>query len=189
MPINTFTKESIVQISKRLKQLSRRVIKSTQPHNLTNSTPRRSAVLLPLCYDNHVPSILYTKRTNKLKFHSGEISFPGGRIDTNESHTQCALRETYEEIGISSSCIDILGVHHDIQTHGHRNPISVITPVIGYINTDLTQLQLQPSPDEVDFIFTVPLNKFLSFDDTIFHRTRHTYPAYNTTYQANARIT
>lgn len=106
MPVNKFTAETLQLITKRLTSLHRRYIKpiSDNEHN-----PKRSSVLLPLCNDNNIPSILYTKRSSQLRHHNSEISFPGGRIDQNENDIQCALRELYEEVNISDNDVQVLG--------------------------------------------------------------------------------
>ncbi|KOB64624.1 Nucleoside diphosphate-linked moiety X motif 8 [Operophtera brumata] len=53
-----------------------------------------AAVLVPLCNVQDVPSILYTVRSSNLRTNSGEISFPGGKTDLDETPVQTALRET-----------------------------------------------------------------------------------------------
>jgi len=58
---------------------------------------------------NGVPSLLFTKRANTLKSHRGEVCYPGGRRDENETVEQTALREANEEIGLPSDCVDIWG--------------------------------------------------------------------------------
>lgn len=66
---------------------------------------RQAAVLIPLCIDKGEPSMLFTRRTRRMRRNTGEISFPGGRIDKGEESTPwvTALRETEEEIGIPRS--------------------------------------------------------------------------------------
>ncbi|KAL4246250.1 Coenzyme A pyrophosphatase [Abortiporus biennis] len=72
-------------------------------------TPKSAAVLVPFCNVNGKPGILLEVR-GKLRTHSGEVSFPGGRIDkTDASSLDAALRETEEEIGVHRSRIEILG--------------------------------------------------------------------------------
>ncbi|CAL1714995.1 unnamed protein product [Somion occarium] len=68
-----------------------------------------AAVLVPLCNVNNKPGILLEVR-GKLRTHSGEVSFPGGRVDqTDESALAAALRETEEEVGIRPEQVEILG--------------------------------------------------------------------------------
>src|SRR5881397_822171 len=77
---------------------------------------RPAAVLLPLV-DGPDPSILFTKRTDDLPRHPGEISFPGGmRHDEDGDLLTTALRETEEELGLSREAVDVLGMLEPLQT-------------------------------------------------------------------------
>ncbi len=69
-----------------------------------------SAVLAPLFVKDGKPHLLFTKRTDLVKHHKGQISFPGGRRDPEDvSMLDCALRETNEEIGVPPEQVTILG--------------------------------------------------------------------------------
>lgn len=124
--------------------------------NLKTSILKRAAVLIPLCHVNYELSLLYTLRKQDLKRHKGQVSFPGGKQDAEDSNLEItALRETEEELGINKSNIDIWG---------HGNSIIgkefEIYPVVGYIGRiDISSLT--PNPSEVDFAFSVPVNHFL----------------------------
>ncbi|MDA3878771.1 MAG: CoA pyrophosphatase [Prolixibacteraceae bacterium] len=122
-----------------------------------NTIPRKSAVLIPLFYQNNELYICFTKRNNKLKNHPGQISFPGGKYDYADLNTRTtALRETYEEIGIVASEIETLGRLTDLYI-----PVSnyIITPHIGFIKN---MLHLKINKDEVDRLISVPLNAIFS---------------------------
>ena len=67
------------------------------------------AVLVPLVETPRGLSLLYEVRPAKLHHHSGEVCFPGGRMEPGETPRQCALRETREELGITAERIELQG--------------------------------------------------------------------------------
>ncbi len=118
--------------------------------------PVPSAVLIPLFLKNGVYHILFTKRTENLQHHRGEVSFPGGvrhPDDTDILHT--ALRETSEEVGIAPEDVEILGVLDDFITiHNY-----LVTPFVGFV---AAEHPLQINPAEVERIIEVPLSFLLT---------------------------
>lgn len=126
------------------------------PIFLKDSTQKENAsVLVPLCIDSNEVCLLYTLRSLKLKNHSGQIAFPGGKMDENETVYQTALRETEEEIGFPRDEIDVWGKMQNVQG---RNKSVVIMPVVGYLK-NFSMERLHASEDEVAEIFTVPIRK------------------------------
>ncbi|XP_049876424.1 mitochondrial coenzyme A diphosphatase NUDT8-like [Pectinophora gossypiella] len=113
-----------------------------------------ASVLVPLCVVGDEVHILYTKRSMNLKIHKGQVSFPGGKMDNNESVVETALRETEEEIGVAREDVDVWGQMSGIQG---RNKDMLITPVIGEIK-NFKMDKLTPNPQEVEEIFTVPIS-------------------------------
>lgn len=112
-----------------------------------------ASVLVPLCVENGEVCLLYTLRSTQLKNHSGQVSFPGGKMDENETVYDTALRETEEEIGVQRQSIDVWGEMPQAQG---RNREVIITPVVGLIrNFDMSKLKR--NVDEVEEIFTVPM--------------------------------
>ena len=78
-----------------------------------------AAVLVPVIISD-TPSILLTKRTSHLSAHAGQVSFPGGRIDPEDSGPEAAaLREAWEEIGLEATSVQVLEPHGR-PDHGHR---------------------------------------------------------------------
>lgn len=113
---------------------------------------RPAAVLIPLVCSENKWHLLFTRRTDLVQSHKGQVSFPGGAVDKNDrSREQTALREVYEEIGVKADEIEILGRLVDMPTvTGY-----MITPVVGYMNWPL---ELQLSHQEVSRAFIVPLD-------------------------------
>jgi len=122
-----------------------------EPRAVPEYRLRRAAVLVPLVVRPHGVTVLLTRRTDHLKSHAGQISFPGGRAEERDSSPiETALRETEEEVGLHRRHIEIIGVLPDHATvTAYR-----ITPVVALIEPPFTLL---PDPGEVAEIFEVPL--------------------------------
>ena len=116
---------------------------------------KSAAVLLPIVARPDELTVLFTRRTEHLRAHSGQISFPGGRIEEGDASEQAAaLRETQEEIGIAASSIEVVGRLADYHTRtGFR-----VTPVVGLVAVPFT---LRVDAHEVDEVFEVPLSFLL----------------------------
>jgi 8-oxo-dGTP pyrophosphatase MutT (NUDIX family) len=113
---------------------------------------RDAAVLVPVVDRGDDAGVILTKRTEKLRSHSGQIAFPGGRIDPDDrSPEDAALRETEEEIGIDRAFIEVIGRMPDyFSGSGFR-----IVPVLGVVRPDF---MMTINRDEVDDAFEVPLS-------------------------------
>jgi nudix motif 8 len=114
---------------------------------------RRAAVLVPLCHIDGVASVLFTRRSETVGTHKGQVSFPGGMIDDDDdSDEHAALRELEEELGVRADDVELLGRFHDAQaiTGVH------VTPVIGFLG-EVELDALTPSPEEIDDVFTLGL--------------------------------
>ena len=124
------------------------------PFSEINSTPAAVLILLYLA-DNEIYFFL-TKRTDELKHHKGQISFPGGTQEGNEKLIDTALRETQEEIGINKTSISIIGTITPLFV-----PVTgfMIYPFIGY---SLNKLNPKPDPVEVATIFSVNISDLLN---------------------------
>jgi 8-oxo-dGTP pyrophosphatase MutT (NUDIX family) len=121
------------------------------PQFLTEA-PRPAAVLIPFLHDGTGWQILLTRRHSDLPEHSGQVAYPGGRADPEDtSPEQTALREAYEEIGIRPVDVHILGRLQDYLTITNYR----VTPVVGVIPWPY---HLHPAEDEVSRIFTIPLD-------------------------------
>jgi 8-oxo-dGTP pyrophosphatase MutT (NUDIX family) len=114
-------------------------------------TYRAAAVLVPLVCVQGEWYLLYTKRTELVPNHKGQVSFPGGAVEAaDSSREETALRETWEELGVEREAVDILGHMWDMPTITGF----VITPVVGWM---AWPVELHPEPNEVSRAFIVPL--------------------------------
>jgi 8-oxo-dGTP pyrophosphatase MutT (NUDIX family) len=136
---------SAVQIESRLNELKQ--ILALRPKNALPADPPllRAGVLVPLIPGDSQLRMLFTRRTESVLLHRGQISFPGGQKEpSDENLLETALRESYEEIGLPPSHVEVLGQLDDVFTavSGY-----VITPFVGVIPSDLSLLR--PAPEEV----------------------------------------
>ncbi len=116
-----------------------------------------ASVLFPIVLRESGPAVLFTRRTEHLRDHPGQISFPGGRVEADDvSPAHTALREAQEEIGLAASHIEIIGYLPEYRTGtGFR-----ITPVVGLVRPPF---ELRPDPAEVAGVFEVPLAFLMDF--------------------------
>ena len=135
--------------------------KNYKPYINGYKNMKRAAVLIPLVKKDNSYSILFELRSKTMKRQPGEISFPGGIIENNESPKEACLRETFEEIGIKEEDIDIISQLDVYVSHANL----IIHPYLGLIkNTD----NLNLNESEVDHVFLVPLNYLLDYDVTCY---------------------
>jgi 8-oxo-dGTP pyrophosphatase MutT (NUDIX family) len=112
---------------------------------------RPAAVLAPVVAREGEATLLLTQRAASLRDHSGQIAFPGGKIEPGESPLDAALREAEEEIGLSRDSIEILGCLDPYQTStGFR-----VFPLIGLVRPPFA---LTLNREEVDDAFETPLS-------------------------------
>jgi 8-oxo-dGTP pyrophosphatase MutT (NUDIX family) len=108
-----------------------------------------AAVLLPIVAHAE-PTVLFTRRTPHLSRHAGQVSFPGGRLHSDDrSLVRTALRETEEETGIGTEFIDVAGYLDCYET----GTGFAILPVVGLLKEGFA---LAPDPNEVEEVFEVP---------------------------------
>lgn len=125
------------------------------PRQFVDRPLRQAAVLVPLV-TRSAPSVLLTRRTDHLSSHSGQVAFPGGKVDDGDADAVAtALREAEEEIGLPPSQVEILGALPDYLTGSAFR----VTPVVALVRPGYT---LQINPDEVADAFEVPLSYLMN---------------------------
>lgn len=138
------------------------------PRVIERVQTRHSSVLLPLIENNGHLEVLFEVRSSALTHQPGEVCFPGGRVDGEESYEMTAVRETMEELLIGNDQIDVIApldyleMNYGVSVHVYLGVLR------GYQGTY--------SNDEVDHVFTVPLSWFLEHEPEKYVATVHTVP-------------
>jgi 8-oxo-dGTP pyrophosphatase MutT (NUDIX family) len=119
--------------------------------DLPSAMPRTAAVLVPVIEYQAGPSLLLTERATGLSSHSGQIAFPGGRMDPEDaSPVETALREAEEEIGLNRGYVRPLGYLDPYLSSSNY----FVLPVVAAVRPGAP---LAPNPTEVAELFEVPL--------------------------------
>ena len=112
-----------------------------------------AAVLVPLFEREERLHVLYTRRSDRLLSHQGQVAFPGGKVDLADADLLAtALREAHEEIGLRPDSVEVLGGLTAISTQASGYSVA---PFVGVIPDPL---ELRPNPREVAEIFSVPMD-------------------------------
>ncbi len=159
--MSTFTSQ-IAYLSKRLQQNLPGIDAHREMAPMSRLAPgalsvddkpcRQAAVLAVLFPMDDDAGILLTKRKHDLAKHAGQISFPGGKQEPDETLMQTALRETHEEIGLHSKEIELLGPLSPLYINVSN---FCVYPFVGAIQE--TPKYLTPQDSEVERILQVPL--------------------------------
>lgn len=118
-------------------------------------------VLVPLVERPEGLCLLYEVRADTLGRQPGEVCFPGGRVEAGETPSDCALRETWEELGIPQAAVELIAPL-DLLTHQGG---FVIHPFLGVVDPAAA---VCPSPAEVKEVFTVPVNWLLAHPPAVY---------------------
>ncbi len=140
-------------------ELIKKTLNSREP-KLAHDAPahyRHAGVLIPLLAEDGVYKILFTKRTDTVEHHKGQISFPGGAADAeDETIEDTVLRESFEEIGLPEENVEILGRVDDTLT---LESSFIVHPFVGLIRSNNNFVI---SKKEVDRIIKVPWDSLIS---------------------------
>ncbi len=136
-----------------------RNILSSRRRKVINHLPfSHAAVLVPLFQKDGECHLLFTKRSHQVKYHKGEISFPGGVVDEEDRElVHTALREAYEEIGLQEKDVQIIGMLDDIVTVTEF----IVTPIVGFFPYPYL---FRVSPVEIAELIEVPIPLLLKRD-------------------------
>jgi len=128
---------------------------SGREYELVNPDLPKSAVLVAVTDVFADPEVLLTRRAGHLSRNPGEVCFPGGKWEEHdESLLVTALRESHEEVGLAPEMVEVIGRLKPLVARTGLN----VMPYVGIINANL---HLQPTSDELDSVFKVPLQYFM----------------------------
>jgi len=134
----------------------RQVLSQRHKRHTVDASRVPSAVLLPIYYKQGQYYLLFTKRTEKVKEHKGQISFPGGAYqEGDDTLLDTALRECAEEIGLVPSEVEVLGELDDTATTTSNY---IISPFVAYIPRSY---QFKVNREEAEEILEVPISRLL----------------------------
>lgn len=135
-------------------------IKTLNPDFYQKNSPKRSAVMMLFYPKNEKAHLILIRRNEYPGVHSAQISFPGGQADpTDKDLADTALRETFEEIGVTREEIDLVKPFTEI----YIPPSNFL--VMPYLGFAMHTPKFVPNPDEVTALIELPLDVFL--DDSI----------------------
>lgn len=142
-----------------MKERVQRILAGYSPRTVSTPDLVPASVLMLLFPKDGEYHVLFTKRTERVKHHKGEISFPGGaRDDGDESPLATALRETQEEVGIDPRDVEVLGPLDQVRTrYGYK-----VTPFVGDIPYPYPFV---PREEEVSEVLEVPISTLVTSED------------------------
>ncbi len=140
----------------------REIIKNRTPKPI--DIKKNYAVLIPIIENNNKLEIIYELRSKNLDSQPGEISFPGGEVEDNETYEEAAIRETIEELNIKKENINIIGELDYLVSYANITIHCFLGTISGLIVDNIA-----PNSAEVDHIFTVPLDFLLENEPDVYY--------------------
>ena len=137
-------------------------IKTSVPEEEKDVLTPSAAILIPIVRDKDGPALLMEVRSMNV-WQPGEICFPGGHIEAGETCVDTALRETYEELGIRPSSVNVLP---GMEPEWHREKMPVY-PVLAEIDPFEPE-RLLLREEEVSEVFTMPIAWLLSHEPAVY---------------------
>ena len=123
---------------------------------------KKAAVLVPIFERDGELYTILTRRSSTVRHHKGQISFPGGAVEQQDHHLwHTALRETEEELGISSQLVHYVEELPIL----HTPTLFEITPFLGFVHS---QFEVTPEPDEVEEVIYVPMSHLMNLENLRF---------------------
>lgn len=122
------------------------------------------AVLVPIINNNNRLELIFQMRAKTLNRQPGEVSFPGGQVEENESFKEAAIRETIEELNILEENIEVIG-ELDYVVSYYNSTVHAFLGIINGVDVD----KINPNKGEVDHIFTVPLDFFMKNEPEVYY--------------------
>ena len=151
-----------------MKQQIGKILSHYKKKKINEENLKASAVLIPLFYNQGQYHVLFTRRSEEVNFHKGQVCFPGGTRDSSDSSLlQTALREAEEEIGLMAKDVEILGELDDRVT---LTSDYVISPFVAFVPNSY---HFKANGREIREIFSIPLSFLL--DETNFKQESYEY--------------
>ncbi|MFK7050729.1 CoA pyrophosphatase [Flavobacterium columnare] len=166
--IPKIAKETLPAIKSHSKMIPPERIKLLEGLNIENILSRKAAVMMLFYPKNHLTHLALIVRNAYPGVHSSQIAFPGGKVEPFDKNlSETALRETFEEIGVSKDQIEVIRSFTKVYIPPSNY---LVSPFLGICHEEII---FKPNPEEVSDIIELPLQHFLN-DDNIIHLNMNT---------------
>ena len=140
-------------------------LRAHRPRELAVRDLKPAAVLLLLVGAEGEERVIFQLRTQNVRYHKGEISLPGGRLDPEDpSFLHAALRETHEEVGVPPDAVSVLGALDDVEALRSQH---LIRPFVGVLRENV--VPVVAAPREVVSLLDIPLAHLADEAERVWH--------------------